>query len=949
MKFFTRFTAMLVVLLAFGTGARGASAVVTLRPTHIDISATTSESAVLMTLSGYSSDDARYRLYNSSNQYNCWDAVSSAYITSSSYSSGPKVIGTPSTSTTFWVLFQRGGNVSTSASYRDRLGTSYSTNYQTIALPAATSITAPFTVSGTFAGTGSYTTAVKYVALAFSGSDLVSAASTDISTGTFAVVCPDGTTIDKIEIRAVDNTIVTSKTGSWTTTTDIGTFPSGSNPAVALKVTQVNNGQSPLAGVPFSVVVQSVDASDNVANVTSDVNITLTSTGTIGGTTTGTITNGSNNVTISGVTLTEGVSLTITASDNASTLTNGISTAFNVIAEDAAFRTKGSGNWNAASTWEMQISGSWYDAALPPTSGLNDVTILPTHIVALTDNSGKCANLTVQNTGKLWKGSTSNSFLYVYGDITCDGVIGSEDNGTTPDGISFDIEGTSCTISGSGIFDAGRLSKYTEQNATLNMYINMDFALRYSHATNAALYNYNTATTTFNITVGAGKTLTVPNARINLTGCTLILENGATLLDNGTIDGMDGTNTTVNKTINNGNYHLLFLPVNNTFTASPTFNGYYLDAYTESNGAWTPLVDASSVTPFQGYSLKYDNGAGALSFTGTLFTGDQSFNSLSYTAAAGGYLYGWNLIGNPFCSAIDLDLGGFTNNNLNGFVYVWNGSNYVSGSLAGGIGTLTDNIIPAHQGFFVRTSDAGATLTIPQAARVQNSQAFYKEAKTYENVIGLTVAGNNAEDRMLIALNNEATAGYDNHYDAFKLFGNEDAPQLYTVVGDQNISVNSVNSIDDNTEFAIMLKVGVNGQYTITAEHLATFMNGTNVYLTDLQNNYRQNLTQNPVYTFNANTGDAANRFKVSFATVGVEENSLQNVGIYSANGMVYIQMPESTGARITMTNLAGQLVEQRSAYISGELVINAPATTGVYMVTVTTSQGTITRKVFVK
>ncbi len=949
MKFFTRFTAILVVLLAYGTGVRGASAVVTLRPTHIDISTTTSESAVLMTLSGYSSDDARYRLYSGSNQYNCWDAVSSTYITSSSYGSGPKVIGTPSTTTTFWVLSQRGSNVSTSASYRDRLGTSYSTNYQTVALPAATSITTPFTVSGTFAGTGSYTTSVKYVALAFSGSTLVSAASTNISTGTFAVVCPDGTTIDKIEIRTVDNTIVTSKTGSWTTTTDIGTFPTGSNPAVALKVTQVNNGQSPLAGVPFSVVVQSVDASDNVANVTSDVNITLTSTGTIGGTTTGTITNGSNNVTISGVTLTEGVSLTITASDNASTLTAGTSTAFNVIAEDAAFRTKGSGNWNAASTWEMQISGSWYDATVPPTSGLNDVTILPTHIVALTDNTGKCANLTVQNTGKLWKGSTSNSFLYVYGDITCDGVIGSEDNGTTPDGISFDIEGTSCTISGSGIFDAGRLSKYTELNTTLNMYINMDFALRYSHATNAALYNYNTATTTFNITVGAGKTLTVPNARINLTGCTLVLENGATLLDNGTIDGMDGTNTTVNKTINNANYHLLFLPVNNTFTASPTFNGYYLDAYTESNGAWTPLVDASSVTPFQGYSLKYDNGAGALSFTGTLFTGDQSFNSLSYTASAGGYLYGWNLIGNPFCSAIDLDLGGFLNTNLNGFVYVWNGSNYVSGSLAGGAGTLTDNIIPAHQGFFVRTSDAGATLTIPQAARVQNSQAFYKEAKTYENVIGLTVAGNNAEDRMLIALNSEATAGYDNNYDAFKLFGNEDAPQLYTVVGDQNISVNSVNSIDDNTEFAIMLKVGVNGQYTITAEHLATFMNGTNVYLTDLQNNHRQNLTQNPVYTFNANTGDAANRFKVSFATVGVEENSLQNVGIYSANGMVYIQMPESAKARVTMTNLAGQLVEQRSAYISGELVINAPATTGVYMVTVTTSQGTITRKVFVK
>ncbi|PKP22239.1 MAG: hypothetical protein CVU06_09605, partial [Bacteroidetes bacterium HGW-Bacteroidetes-22] len=940
MKFFTRFTAMVVVILAFGTGVRGASAVVALRPTHIDISATTSESAVLMTLSAYTSDDARYRLYNSSVQYNCWDAVTGAYITSSSYGSGPQVIGTPTTTTTFWILFQRGANINTAASYRDRLGSAYSTNYQTVALPAATSITTPFTVSGTFAGTGSYTTTVRYVALAFSGSTLVSAASTNISTGTFAVVCPDGTTIDKIEIRTVDNTIVTSKTGSWTTTTDIGTFPTGSNPAVALNVTQVNNGQSPVAGVPFSVIVQSVDASNNVANVSSDVNITLTSTGTIGGTTTGTILSGSNNVTISGVTLTEGAALTITASDNATTLTSGTSTAFNVVVENAAFRSKASGNWNAASTWEIQISGSWFDASFIPTSGLNDVTILPSHIVALTDNTGKCADLTVQTTGKLWKGSTSNSFLYIYGNITCDGVIGSEDNGITPDGISFDIEGSSCTISGNGIFDAGRLSKYTETNTTLNMYINMDFALRYSHATNAALYNFNSTTTTFNIILGAGKKLSVPNAKIDLTGCTFTLQNGASLLDNGVIDGMDGTNTVVNKTINNSNYHLLFLPVNNTFTASPTFDGFYLDEYAESNGAWTPLVDASSVTPFKGYSLKYDNGAGALSFTGTLFTGDQNFNALSYTAAATGYLYGWNLIGNPFCSAIDLDLGGFTNANLNGFVYVWNGANYVSGPLAGGAGTLTDNIIPAHQGFFVRTSDAGATLTIPQAARVQSSQAYYKEAKTYEDVIGLTVTGNNAEDRMLIALNADATAGYDSRYDAFKLFGNTDAPQLYTVVGDQNISVNSVNAIDVNTEFALMLKVGVNRQYTIAAEHLATFMNGADVYLTDLQTNYRQNLSQNPVYTFTANTGDASNRFKVSFAAVGVDENPLQNVGIYAANGMVYIKTAESTQARVTMTNLAGQIVEQRSAYISGELVIPAPATTGMYMVTMTTGQG---------
>ena len=201
------------------------SAQVLLRPSYIDLSSTTSESAVLMKLENYPQDDARFRLFNGSNQYNSWNEATDAYVTSTSYSNGPMVPGTPSTSSTFWIVFQRGNNNSNAASYRDRLGSAYSANYQTVALPLATSISTSFTLTGKFVGSGIYDNSEKYVVLAYSGSSLISAASTTLNSGTFAVVFPDGETIDKLEIRAVDNTLIEELTGSWSITTNVGNFP----------------------------------------------------------------------------------------------------------------------------------------------------------------------------------------------------------------------------------------------------------------------------------------------------------------------------------------------------------------------------------------------------------------------------------------------------------------------------------------------------------------------------------------------------------------------------------------------------------------------------------------------------------------------------------------------------------------------------------------------------
>lgn len=428
-------------------------------------------------------------------------------------------------------------------------------------------------------------------------------------------------------------------------------------------------------------------------------------------------------------------------------------------------------------------------------------------------------------------------------------------------------------------------------------------------------------------------------------GSGLTLQSGASLIVNGTITG----NVTVEKSLQDANFHLLFPPVNATIAAVPTFNGYYLDKYVEANGEWTRLTDADNVTPDQGYSLKYSSGSGTLSFTGTLFNDDLTFTNLSYTPTAAGYGYGWNLVGNPFPSAVDLDLGGFTNSGLNGFVYVWTGANYVSGSLAGAAGTLTGNIVPANQGFFVKTEAESNSLTIPKAARVHNGTAFYKEVEQVENVIGLTVAGNNATDKMLFSIHPEASQGYDSRFDAFKLFGNTDAPQLYSLVDDEKMSVNSVNTISNETEWGVMLQVGVSGEYTLTAEHLETFLNGTEIMLEDLKSGARQNLSQMPVYQFTASPADDPARFKLSFAGVGIEDNPLQRIGVFAVAGQLVVQLPVDIDAEVQVCNTTGQVVANQALHGSGTTTLNTRLNTGIYLVTFTSANTTITRKVLVK
>ncbi|MCK9335405.1 MAG: hypothetical protein M0Q99_08845, partial [Candidatus Cloacimonetes bacterium] len=201
-----------------GNVATAPTAIVLLRPAQISLADATHQSAVLVQVENYPSDDFRYRLYNGSNQYYPWRADTGAWISSTSYSAGPQIPGTPSSSVSWWIPFQIGSNPTVVASYRDRQGPSYgSPNFQTAALPTATEITTPVPILSSqvnFNTWNDYTE--KYIVLAYDATEtLIAASSTDLDNGAFTVLVEDGTTITRIEIRDVMNTLIEAVNGTW--------------------------------------------------------------------------------------------------------------------------------------------------------------------------------------------------------------------------------------------------------------------------------------------------------------------------------------------------------------------------------------------------------------------------------------------------------------------------------------------------------------------------------------------------------------------------------------------------------------------------------------------------------------------------------------------------------------------------------------------------------------
>ena len=458
-----------------------------------------------------------------------------------------------------------------------------------------------------------------------------------------------------------------------------------------------------------------------------------------------------------------------------------------------------------------------------------------------------------------------------------------------------------------------------------------------------------------NLTINAGGQLTVNASKSLAVAGNFHLKSDATstgsFISFGTTT-VTGTNTVERYTTGNWNgvwpdppgtiWHYISSPV-----SGGTINSYLgslLNHWNESTALWVPetLPVTNPLVVNKGYSTATTSNQ-VITFTGgTLNSGDQTIGGLTRTGTGG--FSGANLVGNCYPSAFTWNDAYVTRTNVDAAAYFWNGATYASY-------LSTDASffkIPAEQGYFVFVTSGFTTGSMNISNGGRDHAGVYLKSSAIDQ-LSLKVNGNNLEDITSIRFNTASTEGFDGEYDALKLWGVTACPQVYSIIPETNLSINSLPSVTSQTVIPVGFKAGVADTYTLTASGMETFTPGTQIFLEDLVTSQVQNLNTNPVYSFSAVAGSPSQRFNLHFSPVGMPEGKTSNIKIYAANHFVYVNIPTEMSGTITIYDLLGKEITHQPIQSNGLNKVNLNVQTGYYLVRVLGDNATVTGKVFIQ
>ncbi|MCF6184930.1 MAG: T9SS type A sorting domain-containing protein, partial [Bacteroidales bacterium] len=485
-----------------------------------------------------------------------------------------------------------------------------------------------------------------------------------------------------------------------------------------------------------------------------------------------------------------------------------------------------------------------------------------------------------------------------------------------------------------------------------------------------------------NLTIDVGAKVTIdPDGYMTVAGSItnnasnsgLVINSDATgtgsLIQNST-SGVDATvNTYLGGTVQ---WHMVGMPVAsasgifpgtaNLYTYDETVDDYWTGtSYDSPSTGWTAFANGA-MTLNQGYLYNVPS-ATTLNYTGQLNPNTSTASlTIGYTdkggTAANGSDYnlfdGWQLIANPYTSAIDW--AAVTRTNVDDAVYYYYGTNNVYASWVNGAGTNNGTqYIPGGQGFFVKADLAAGTLGIGAAALVHNAQAFWKApTETPENLIKLQIEGNGGTDETVIRFNEASTREHDSRFDAYKLTSNTPGTfEVYTMLNDETeYSINTIPQTSSEEIVGLRL-INVPDNFIIRVTEFN--FPGTAVYLKDNSDGSLTELELGTEINLSNITGGSFDRFELVFekstSNILISDNISVKLYPNPTNGKFYLNTGNSVSEySVKVMNVTGQTIMEKiinNNKINELDLTNKPG--GVYFVKVMFNDGSSVTKKIVK
>jgi hypothetical protein len=350
----------------------------------------------------------------------------------------------------------------------------------------------------------------------------------------------------------------------------------------------------------------------------------------------------------------------------------------------------------------------------------------------------------------------------------------------------------------------------------------------------------------------------------------------------------------------------------------------------------------------------------------------------------------WNLVGNPYPSALNADTFLESNVAIEGSVYLWKhdveiaeatdqsfyedfpvnyGDQYVTWNHLGGSDPSGDfdGNIASGQAFFVQVlegSDDASTITFTNDMRYDsgendhNNSQFYRGSnqegeiiEVEKQLLWLSLANeNNKAFSTLIGYAEGATEGKDRLYDAYT---NNEGFNMYSLISaEEKLSIQGLPLpfVDTNT-VSLGFSLTENGIYRIAIGNLKGSLFETQeqaIYLEDTYSGVIHDLRVSP-YSFTGEAGEFNDRFILRYtnidATLSINDVSAANTFIYVKNEMLNVKSDSGIKA-IKVYDINGRQVIAYS--FNGQLNTineNFQFSKGVYLVSITLEDNIILTK----